>query len=161
MPTSGAPRQQEHRSWASPTTSATASADTASPTSNKTSGPSAQPRHSHAAWRIRHGSTHAHRYGQGATRWPLSGLAPPRDTEHSFQHAGSTAAAIGVTTHNAGGSVRDYLWGFAWLVGRDYDPTRERLCVCLCIGTLGVNVRFCRCDTRSHLARELAEWRAD
>ena len=23
-----------------------------------------------------------------------------------------------------------------------------------------VNARFCRCDTRSHLARELADWRA-
>src|SRR4249920_2331775 len=23
------------------------------------------------------------------------------------------------------------------------------------------NVRFCRCDTRSHLASELADWRAD
>ena len=27
---------------------------------------------------------------------------------------------------------------------RGYGPTREQLSVCLCIGTLGVNVRICR-----------------
>src|SRR5437773_7740192 len=31
------------------------------------------------------------------------------------------------------------------------------VCAAACSG----NVRFCRCDTRSHLARELADWRAD
>jgi hypothetical protein len=43
-----------------------------------------------------------------------------------------------------GGSARDYLPGIACLVGRGYGPTRERLSVCLCIGTLGVNIRICR-----------------
>ena len=45
--------------------------------------------------------------------------------------------------HN-GGSARDYLPGFAWLVGPVMGPTREPLSVCLCIGILGVNVRICR-----------------
>jgi hypothetical protein len=27
---------------------------------------------------------------------------------------------------------------------RGYGPTREQLSACLCIGTLGVNVRICR-----------------
>jgi hypothetical protein len=50
-------------------------------------------------------------------------------------------APVGV---QIGGSARDYLPGFAWLVGALWSNARERLSVCLCIGTLGVNVRICR-----------------
>jgi hypothetical protein len=55
-----------------------------------------------------------------------------------------------MATHQArireqnGGYARDYLRGFAWLVGRDYGPARERPSVCLCIGALEVNDRICR-----------------
>jgi hypothetical protein len=43
-----------------------------------------------------------------------------------------------------GWSARDYLQGFPWLAGPGYGPTRERLSVCLFIGTGGMHVRICR-----------------